>query len=296
MDPVAALTRLGGIAGTRAVLALTSRRQLRTALGGGSVVRVERGRYALPAADAMRVAAAGLTGVVALRSAALHHGWAVKLLPPLPEVAIGTKRRVPAGRRAGVRVLWVDLRPEDVVDGVTSPLRTCLDCARRLPFDEALAVLDSALRSGLVTRVELDALAACVRGAGADGVRRVLAAADGRAANPFESVLRALCLQAGLAVEPQAAITLATGVVHPDLVCRERSLVLEADSWTWHAGREAHTRDCARYNALVLADWRVLRFTWEQVMLSPAYVRWLLGQLDRTVGQDEVLTAYDVPA
>ncbi|MBB6629871.1 DUF559 domain-containing protein [Nocardioides sp. KIGAM211] len=296
MDPVAALTQLGGVAGTRAVLALTTRRRLRTALRHGEVVRVARGGYALPAADEARVLAAELAGVVALRSAALHHGWAVKTVPPVPEVAIGARRRIAAERRVGVRVLWLDLRPEDVVDGVTSPLRTCLDCARRLPFDEALAVVDSALRSGRVTRAGLDALADSVRGAGAAAVRRVLEAADGRAANPFESVLRGACVEAGLGVVPQQRIALATGEVRPDLVCRGRRVVLEADSWTWHTGKEAHTRDCARYNALVLAGWRVLRFTWEQVMLQPAYVRWVLDELMRPGRQEEVGTAYDVPA
>jgi hypothetical protein len=152
----------------------------------------------------------------------------------------------------GVRVVWTDLTPDDVHARATGPLRTVVDCARRLPFDEALAVVDSALRAGDVTRDELAALR--VRGAGAAAVRRVLEAADGRAANPFESVLRALCLEEGLDVEPQAPLALIGGTVHPDLVCRSRRLVLEADSWTFHATRSAHRRDCARYNALVLAQ------------------------------------------
>ncbi len=61
-------------------------------------------------------------------------------------------------------------------------------------------------------------------------------------------------------------------MLHPDLVDVRRRLVLEADSWTWHAGREAHDRDCWRYNALVLAGWTVLRFTWDQVMQHPERV------------------------
>ncbi len=105
-----------------------------------------------------------------------------------------------------------------------------LDCARHLPFDEALAIADSALRWGVVTAEELGAFGA--RGAGAAKVRRVLRCADARAANPFESVLRAHCLDAGLEVEPQGALDLGTGVIHPDLVERRRRIALEADSWT----------------------------------------------------------------
>ena len=62
-------------------------------------------------------------------------------------------------------------------------------------------------------------------------------------------------------------------VLYPDLVDVRRRLVLEADSWTWQADRDAHDRDCWRYNALVLAGWTVLRFTWDQVMRRPARVR-----------------------
>lgn len=43
-----------------------------------------------------------------------------------------------------------------VIDGVViAPIQTLLDCARRLPFEEALAVADSALGSGAVCQSEL---------------------------------------------------------------------------------------------------------------------------------------------
>ena len=77
-------------------------------------------------------------------------------------------------------------------------------------------------------------------------------------------------------------------MVHPDLVCREHSAVFEADSWTHHATRSAHKRDCARYNLLILHGWRVFRFTWEQVMLEPSYVACVLGQVQRRVELAEV--------
>lgn len=72
----------------------------------------------------------------------------------------------------------------------TDPEQTVVDCARDLPFPVALSVADSALRHG-VEPARLDAAAAAVRGAGAARVRRVVALADLRAANPFESSLRA---------------------------------------------------------------------------------------------------------
>lgn len=252
----------------------------------GSIEQRTRGRYALPAATESRKAASGITAVVCLWSAAAYHEWELKTQPAKPEVMVRRGRKLSPEQRAAVAVHWANLADDQVEHGVTTPLRTIVDCARILPFDEALAVTDSALRSGAVTRADLDAVD--VRGAGADAVRRVLAYADKRAANPFESVLRALCIEAGLVVEPQAALDLGTGDVHPDLVCHVLRLVLEADSWTFHATRTAHRRDCARYNLLVIRGWRVLRFTWEQVMHDQAYVRWVLGELAQSVGRPEV--------
>jgi very-short-patch-repair endonuclease len=189
----------------------------------------------------------------------------------------------------------MNVAADDVEAGVTTPLKTVLDCARHLPFDEALAIADSALRSGAVSHAELEVVG--VRGAGAAAVRRVLAYADARAANPFESVLRALCIEEGREVVPQHAIDLSTGTIHPDLVDVDRRLVLEADSWSFHATRKAHRRDCARYNLLVVHGWRVLRFTWEQVMHDQAYVRWVLRLVAADcVGQDEVGPAARISA
>lgn len=294
MHPVTALTRLGGVAPSADVRRLTSRRRLRSAVARGTVLRLSRGRYALPTASEARLAAGRLNGVVGLRSAAAHHEWPMKTQPELPEVIVPHNRKVPRPRRAGTRVLWVNLAEDQVCDGVTTPVRTVVDCARLLPFDEALAVADSALRSGLVTRAELDEVR--VRGAGAGAVRRVLAHADARAANPFESVLRALCIEAGVEVEPQGEVVLGRDVIHPDLVGRDRWVAIEGDSWTWHSTRKAHGRDCARYNLLALHGWSLLRFTSEQVMLDPAYVRWVLAALGERVGRAEPEPALARPA
>ncbi|MGI8523535.1 MAG: DUF559 domain-containing protein [Nocardioides sp.] len=163
---------------------------------------------------------------------------------------------------------------------MTTPLRTVVDCAKRLPFAEALAVADSALRSGTLTRAELVRAAGLVRGRGATQANRVVRVASGDAANPFESGLRAIVIEfPELQVEPQREVRTPGRRWHPDLVDERRRVVLEADSFTFHTGKEAHARDCVRYNALVLAGWLVLRFTWEQVMTSPAYVRSVLRAL-----------------
>ena len=73
-------------------------------------------------------------------------------------------------------VTWRRLDAQDVVDGwVTGPLRTVLDCAAALPFDEALSVADSALRAGDVTASELVDAADRWQARGRARVRRVAA-------------------------------------------------------------------------------------------------------------------------
>ena len=90
-------------------------------------------------------------------------------------------------------------------------------------------------------------------------------------------MLRAISLDvAGLSVVPQVTIRERGLTARPDLVDEGLRIVLEADSFEWHGGRSALTRDARRYNLLVVNGWLVLRFAWEQVMHEPGYVREVL--------------------
>lgn len=262
MDPIAALTRLGGIAGHADLLALTSRKRLRRAVTARQVVHVSRDRYALPGADRARALAAEVDGHLRLLSAAAHWGWEVKWPAPWPQLAVHSKPAEPVEASLEVTTL-----PRSDVDGwATSTVRTVLDCAAELPFDEALAVADSALRHGDVTRDELEA---ALPPDGSPSVRRVVEHASPLAANPFESVLRAVLIENGFSVVPQLAIERCGITYHPDPF---HGIAVEANSWAHHATKADHDADCLRYNALVVSGWIVLRFTWEQVMFSPGEV------------------------
>lgn len=97
------------------------------------------------------------------------------------------------------------------------------------------------------------------------------------AANPFESVLRAIALDVvGLDVRPQIPIYDPGFLGRPDLVDERLQIVIEADSFEWHGGRVALRRDAQRYNALVVHGWLVLRFAWEDVMFQPTMVQGVL--------------------
>ena len=276
-----ALSQLGGTARTRDLLHLTTRKRLRTALRRGQVLRLSPGRFCLPGADAAAEAAGRLNGVVSHASAAAHWGWGLKHPPAEPCVTVPRKRHVTAERRAGVHLFWRDLPPEGHDGRVTSRARTVVDCARDLPFDEALAIADSALREGRVEREELRALLSALSDRVRGRVHRVVEAADERADNPFESVLRAQALQAGLDVVPQVEVVSHGLRCRPDLVDRSRRLVLEAESFAHHGHRKALRKDCRRYTLLALGGWRVVRFSWEDVMFQEQYVLGALTVLAR---------------
>lgn len=275
-----AMRRYGGVATARDLVARTSRRKVRTALDRGEIVRDARGRYALPTADEARRAAHQLSGIVTGASAAAVHGLPMKLPPERPQVTVPRTRRVAPARREGVDVRWRDVPPEHVRGGVLRVGPTVVDCARLLPFDEALAIADSALRQGMVSRTTLVRLADEVRTTGREQARRVAREASGKPSNPFESVLRAIALDVpGLDLQPHVLIEEAGLRVAPDLVDVERRVVVEAESFEFHGRRKALKQDCERYNVLVLAGWRVVRFAWEHVILDPGYVRSCLVSL-----------------
>lgn len=215
MDVVELLAELGGVARRSALLRVVTRSDLDRSLQAGSILRDARGLYALPEGDSAIRTAARLGGVLSLTSAALHHGWAVKTLPDRPHVTVSRGRKV-AHRVAHLH--WAELELGQVDGWATSREVTLENCLRRLPFDEALAVADSALREGVGASL-LQRIAESARGPGSPQMRRVAAEATPMAANPFESVLRAISLDVpGLDMRPQVTITDGDFVVRPDLV------------------------------------------------------------------------------
>jgi very-short-patch-repair endonuclease len=295
VDVVTVIERLGGLASRADLIRATSRADVDRALSAGAVVRVGHGRYVLPGTESAAAVAFQLNGHLSLTNAALHHGWEVKNVPTVPHVVFPRKRNLSVVGRRQVVVHRADLGPDDISGIATSRELTLMQCLRSLPDDEALAIADSALRHGEIAT--LRSVMANVRGAGSAKVRRIGAQADARAANPFESVTRAICLQVpGLHVTPQVVLSTDHYWACPDLVDRERRIVVECDSWEWHGNRRGFIKDVRRYTLLAADGWTVLRFTWDDVMLRPAWVREVLC---RAVGVDtrtEPLAAWPVAA
>jgi hypothetical protein len=279
---VEALTQLGGVATRAQLVEETSRREVDAAIACGDVVVLARGRYALASVGEADATAHRITATLCLESAAVRLGWGVKSVPERPHVSVTKGRKLTKDQKKRVEVHRFGLA-EDDVDGIaTSKDRTLVDCLRELPVDRALAVADSALRTGM-SKAHARAVARDVRGPHAVRVRRLVELATPDAANPFESVLRSIVLSTpGLAVRPQVPLRrpLTKGrtvfLGRPDLVDERLRIILEADSFEWHGKRAALAKDARRYNWFEVDGWLVLRFAWEQVMFDGAYVQEVL--------------------
>ncbi len=270
-DPTDVLRSLDGAATSRVLVEPCGRRGVDRALRNGQIERPRRGYYALPALEPALLCAHRLGGVISHESAAVLWGIDVLAKPTRHHVTLGRQRT--SSTSVLVVTHWADLVPADVCDRVTTPLRTVLDCARTLPFAAALVVADSALRTGLVTEQDLASSAAASRGAGSGGVRWLVEASDARAGSALESLLRAVLLKSGMTCfVPQLVIRDADFFARVDLADPVARVVLEADSFTHHGHRAALSRDCRRYDELVIRGWTVLRFAWEQVMFDQDWV------------------------
>lgn len=279
MDIEHLVVELGGVASREQLVATLGRRTLERAVAEGRLYRVARGRYVL---DTRPVAAAAVRagGTVSHRSAALLHGWKVLTPPARPEITV-PRHRTLGDRGKGAHLVWSDVGADTVTVGrvrVTTPLRTAVDCLRRFPGAEGLAVADQALRAG-VTPEELVAAAEASPRTGRTRTVALAQRADTRHDNPFETALACIAAEVpGLSVEPQVQI----GRARVDLADVRLRLVLEAESWAYHGGRDAFDRDVHRYTVLTRDGWTVLRFTWQQVLHQPA---WVAGVLADTVAR-----------
>jgi len=258
------LRRLGGVATSSTLIRIHSRPVFRQARLDGTILRAGPDRYVLPGGKERIAAAARVNGSLTHLSAAQHHGWRVKNTPEQVQVVVPRGRKVSPDRRVGVELF------RGPTSGlVTDKVRTVIDCARKLPFDAALGVADSALKDPDVTREALMAAAMASPRTGRGRVIRVIEYADSGAANTFESSLRALAIEAGLQVETQVLIG---NIGQCDVADRGRRIAIEGDSYRYHSKPSAFRKDVRRYTTFARLGWIVVRFTVEDVLDDPDYV------------------------
>ena len=78
-----------------------------------------------------------------------------------------------------------------------------------------------------------------------------------------------LCRSHGL---PKPDVNIVVEARRRDFVWPQHRLVVETDGYRWHSSRKAMRRDRARDRELMLAGWRPIRFTYEDVIFEPSIV------------------------
>jgi hypothetical protein len=188
----------------------------------------------------------------------------------LDDVAVWHHGRQRHGPSISLRRHHLRLGGDDIVcrpSGlyVMSPLRTALDCARLLPLDAAVCVLDDALHRELVTTAQLQlAVQARAGEPGVDALRRAVAAADGRAEAPSETLARLLLKPVVPGLEPQVELfdRSMRVVARFDLGDEELRLAVETDGRKAHSGDAMVAKDRRRDRRTSALGWWTERATW----------------------------------
>ena len=156
---------------------------------------------------------------------------------------------------------------------VTTPARVIVDCAGTLSYPDLRALADHGVR------LDADAIRRAQQRApkhpGAVNVCRLLGD-EVRTRTELERALRRICRTAALPMPLFNAKVLGK---ERDAVWPEHRLVVEADGGAFHLPKPARENDYERDAALVVAGWRVVRFSYDQVMHEPAAVAARLAQL-----------------
>jgi hypothetical protein len=172
---------------------------------------------------------------------------------------------------------------------VVPPWITMLEVCAVVPKTTASKALDDALRRRLVTLRQMGWVLATYGGAGHGGssvLRELLEerSAPGTRYVPPESELEDLLYKlvasaAGLPrAERQYWVWDGTQWRRFDLAWPEVGLAVEVDGWETHGTREAFQDDRERDALMVAIGWRVLRFTWDDVVKRPSYVLDVIGR------------------
>ena len=167
-----------------------------------------------------------------------------------------------------------------VTDGIpcTTVARTVIDLADREPRRNVERLLDQAEILRVFDLWDLNAALERSRGRrGAAVIRSILAGYElglGMTRNEVEERMLAICIDADLPrPEVNAWIPFPDGTGYEaDFLWRKQKVIAEADGRPTHGTARAFEWDRARDRRLSLAEWRVLRFTRREILMSPESV------------------------
>ena len=237
--------------------------------------------------DYQRVMAAclDLGGVASHRTACWLHGIGGHGPGDPPQVTIG---RGPGDYRCALAEVHTTgwLPPYDIVrvDGIPclGVARTLFTMAAEAPdhgLEPVRDCVDEAIRDGKATEAWLYWRLERLRRRGRPGIRRfesVLEArrVDGDTESWLEREFLALLRRAGLEV-PSSQVRIEQDgafVARVDFLYVDRRLVIEVGGYRHHSTRRQTTSDAARRSELLLAGYRVLELTYDDVVQRPEWV------------------------
>lgn len=155
---------------------------------------------------------------------------------------------------------------------VTDQRRTALDCLARLPWHESLDLYAWLLTHRRLTHDDLcDAVRDRFGRPGTAQLRRLASVTRHGALSAAEQRMHRVLRGAGISGwRANAEVGDDHGVIGVvDILFEDAKLVIEVDGERAHRGREAFLRDRRRQNRLVNAGYRVLRFTWWDLVERP---------------------------
>jgi hypothetical protein len=259
---------------------------VRNRVAAGRLHRIHRGVYTVGCALLSRdgrfmaaILACGPGAAISHRTAAARWSLGMTTRRWIDVTAGAYTRR----HRSGIRLHRAhSLAPHDVilVDNIatTSLARTLLDVAEDATRRELERACDrAAARRMLDTAAVDDVLARASGRRGAPILAAVLAehrVGSTLTRNELEERFLQIGRDAGL---PPDAVNRwipfpGGGGAEADFVYERQGLIVEVDGRDPHTTRQAFEADRRRDQQLALLGWRVIRFTWRQVMHDPRYV------------------------
>jgi predicted transcriptional regulator of viral defense system len=255
-------------------------------VAAGRLHRIHHGVYAVGHSGLARhgrfmaaTLACGPQAVLSHRPAAALRNLGLRVRAWVDVTAPGSRGRECEGIRVH-SAATLTARDVTVVDGIpcTTLARTLLDVAEDATAREVQRACDRAEAQRLLDMADIQDVLCRANGRRGAGVLRSVVAehrvGSTLTRNELEERFLAICRAAGL---PPDAVNAwisypAGGGAEADFLWRAQRLIVEVDGRDVHSTRRAFESDRRGDQQLLLLGWRVVRFTWRQVMLDPAYV------------------------
>lgn len=234
---------------------------VRAAIRAGTVRRIRAKWIALPSAPAELVTAAFSGGTLTCTTLARRRGWWVP-----PDAGATVHLHLPSHeslRAEDVHAHWAALlgprRPRVLEASVEDALSDAAQCQ---PLDQAVAIWESAIRTGATTLETLRG----VRWRSA-AARHCLEHVRPGAGSSLETVFHVRLSAWGLRVRMQVNLA-----GHDVDFLIGTHLIVQIDGWAFHSSSADRTRDIAHDAELRLRGYTVLRFSYAQVIYQWEYV------------------------